>query len=102
MEPHRDHLGSPFLHAKFLFDEIDTGWAFVRSARALADTDVAARTLAFAQHTHDAVVRLAEHAEITRSERKRLESALTSLQAAIDACAQFIGGREPGPEPRVM
>jgi hypothetical protein len=101
MEMHGAHLDSPFLHAKFLFDEIDTGWAFVRSARALADSDVSSRALAFAQDTHDAVVRLAEHAELTQNEWKRVECALASLQTAIDACAQA-RGREPGPEPRVM
>ena len=88
----------PLLHAKFLFDEVDTGWALLRSALALSDTDVQGRTLAFAQGAHDAVVRLAEQAELTHNERRRLETALASLQAAIDAfpCSERNRSTESG------
>ena len=88
----------PLLHAKFLFDEVDTGWALLRSARALSDTDVQGRTLAFAQGTHDAVQRLAQHGDLTHNERRRLETALASLQAAINAfpCREQTRSTESG------
>ncbi len=77
-------LDSRLLHVRFLFDELSTGWAFVRSASALADTDVQDRTVTFAQDTHDAIVRLADDARLTVAERQRLDEGLESLQAAID------------------
>jgi hypothetical protein len=72
------------LHVKFLFDEIDTGWAFVRSASALGDADPGGRTLAFAQATHDTIARMAGDAPLTDDERTRLDAALDGLQTGID------------------
>jgi hypothetical protein len=73
---------------KLLFDELDTGWAFVRSAAALAHTEGSARALEYAQSTHDAIKRLGRSTPLAPGERRWLDQGLKALQAAIHAVAQ--------------
>ena len=75
---------SRILQIRFLFDEIEVGLRFVRSAGKISDLAVRARTLSFAQKSHNVAQRLMQHAPLTGKERIRLKTGLRALQKAID------------------
>ena len=79
-------LDSRVLQVRFLFDEIEMGLHFVRSAERLRNPAVRARTLLFAQHAYDTADRVGRKAPLTKEERDRLDVGLASLKGAIDGC----------------
>lgn len=77
-------LDSRFRQIRFLFDEVTIGLNFVRSAEHMTDPSLRARTLSFAQRTHNTVRRLMPAAPLTADERTRLTKSLHELQERID------------------
>jgi hypothetical protein len=73
-----------------LFDEIEIGLRFVRSARKFTDQALRARTLCFAQQSQNVARRLMRSAPLTGNERTRLKQGLFDLQTAIDDCLDAV------------
>ena len=87
-------LDSQLRQVRFLFDQLDIGMRFVRTASKVKEP-LRTQVLGFADQSFALVKRLSQRAPTTASERKRLERELCILKLVIGAFRQAEPIRAP-------